>query len=820
MAAVSDNLEQMPVVRDVADFDQRSGNALERLVFNNRLLMIAICAVVTVVLAYAAATRLVLNASFERMIPQSQPYIKNYLTYQKELRGLGNAVRVVVENANGDIFDGRYIDALRQINDELFLTPGVDRAWVKSLWSPAVRWTEVTEEGFRGGPVMPDGYDGSPQSVEQLKQNIARSGIVGSLVANNFKSSMIFVPLLDKDVRTGERIDYHGLSRVLEEKIRAKYELAQDLEKVRGKETSQIRVHVIGFAKLIGELIDGLVKVMAFFGIAALIATVIIYSYTRCVRSTVLVVACSIIAVIWQLGLVALMKFELDPFSILVPFLVFAIGVSHGAQKMNGIMQDIGRGTHKLVAARYTFRRLFLAGLTALLADAVGFAVLMVIDIPVIRDLAVTASIGVAVLIFTNLLLLPVLLSYTGVSQKAAERSLREERTATKGRGLGAVWTWLDRFTTRRYALGAIAVSALLAVIGLVVSHDLKIGDLDPGAPELRADSRYNRDNAYITANYALSSDQFAVIVKTEKEGCLKYQTLVEADRLAWMLKQVPGVQTTISLPDAVRQITAGSFEGNPKWLTINRNQDVLNYAAQQASVNNQDLFNTECSIMPVIAYLADHKAETLDRVVNAAAGFVGKHDEGDRRFLLAAGSAGIEAATNIVVEQANRTMLLYVYAAVMILCFITFRSWRAVVVAVVPLALTSILCEALMVVLGIGVKVATLPVIALGVGIGVDYALYLLSVQLAQQRAGASLAEAYRRAVQFTGKVVALVGITLAAGVITWAFSPIKFQADMGILLTFMFVWNMLGALILIPALSYVLLPTARVRKVREWKQ
>src|SRR6478672_10257645 len=813
MAAVSDNLEQMPVVRDVADFDQRSGNALERLVFNNRLLMIALCAAVTVVLAYAAATRLVLNASFERMIPQSQPYIKNYLTYQKELRGLGNAVRVVVENANGDIFDGRYIGALRQINDELFLTPGVDRAWVKSLWSPAVRWTEVTEDGFRGGPVMPDGYDGSPRAVEQLKQNIARSGIVGSLVANNFKSSMIFVPLLDKDVRTGERIDYHGLSRVLEEKIRAKYELAQDLEKVRGKETSQIRVHVIGFAKLIGELIDGLVKVMAFFGIAALIATVIIYSYTRCVRSTVLVVACSIIAVIWQLGLVALMKFELDPFSILVPFLVFAIGVSHGAQKMNGIMQDIGRGTHKLVAARYTFRRLFLAGLTALLADAVGFAVLMVIDIPVIRDLAVTASIGVAVLIFTNLLLLPVLLSYAGVSAKAAERSLREERMQTTGRGIGALWSYLDRFTTRPYALGAIAVAVLLAGVGLTVSRDLRIGDLDPGAPELRADSRYNRDNAFITTNYALSSDQFAVIVKTDKEGCLKYPTLVEADRLAWALKQLPGVQTTVSLADAARQITAGSFEGSPKWLTLNRNQDVLNYAAQQASVNNPDLFNTECSVMPVIAYLADHKAETLARVVDAAAQFARTHDDKDRTFLLAAGSAGIEAATNIVVEQANRTMLLYVYTAVIVLCLITFRSWRAVVVAVVPLVLTSILCEALMVVLGIGVKVATLPVIALGVGIGVDYALYLLSVQLGQQRVGVSLAQAYRSALQFTGKVVVLVGVTLAAGVATWALSPIKFQADMGVLLAFMFIWNMVGAVVLIPALSHYLLRSGRAR-------
>ena len=161
--------------------------------------------------------------------------------------------------------------------------------------------------------------------------------------------------------------------------------------------------------------------------------------------------------------------------------------------------------------------------------------------------------------------------------------------------------------------------------------------------------------------------------------------------------------------------------------------------------------------------------------------------------------------------------MLLYVYTAVIILCFITFRDWRAVVVAVLPLVLTSILCEALMVMLGIGVKVATLPVIALGVGIGVDYALYLLSVQLNGLRNGMSLGEAYKHAVQFTGKVVGLVGITLAAGVVTWAFSPIKFQADMGILLTFMFVWNMIGALILIPALSYFLLNDVKVKETAE---
>ena len=805
MAAPTDLMDRMPVIQTLDAFNRDSGTRLERSIFNNRLAVLVVCAVITVVLLLGAVSKLTLNASFEKMIPQSQDYIRNYLDNRKELRGLGNVLRIVVENVDGDIFDPKYQETLRKINDELFLMPGVDRAWLKSLWTPAVRWTEVTEEGFQGGPVMPESYDGSPKATEQLRLNIARSGIVGRFVGNDYKSSMIFVPLLDQDAATGEKIDYRALSRSLEQNIRDRFETAGSEKLAAGE--PHIRIHMIGFAKLVGDLIEGMTQVMTYFAIAAVIAIGIIFGYTRCLRSTALVIACSVIAVIWQLGLVSLLGFELDPFSILVPFLIFAIGVSHGAQKMNGIMQDIGRGTHRLVAARYTFRRLFLAGMTALLADAVGFAVLMVIDIPVIKDLALTASIGVAVLIFTNLILLPVLLSYTGVSAAAAERSLQAEHASADQGGAARFWIWLERFTERRWALITVLVSTVLAVVGFAVSLHLKIGDLEAGAPELRADSRYNRDNAYISGNYSLSSDQFAVIVKTAAEGCLNYQTLIEADRLAWNLQQLPGVQTTVFLGNAVRQITAGSNEGSPKWLTLARNQDILNYGAQQASVNNPDLFNNDCSVMPVIAYLSDHRADTLSGVVDEAARFAGEHSTPERQFLLAAGNAGIEAATNIVVQQANRTMLLYVYAAVIVLCFVTFRSWRAVVVAVVPLVLTSILCEALMVMLGIGVKVATLPVIALGVGIGVDYALYLLSIQLAQQRAGASLAVAYKRSIQFTGKVVALVGVTLAAGVVTWVWSPIKFQADMGILLTFMFVWNMVGALVLIPALSHFLL-------------
>ncbi|MGU3861361.1 efflux RND transporter permease subunit [Pseudomonas aeruginosa] len=801
--------DSMPVIRHVRDFDPRTGNLLERAVFNHRPLFVLFMALITLLLGYMAVTRLEMRPSFEKMIPQSQPYIQNYLENRASLRGLGNSVRVVVENTEGDIFDPEYLEVLKQVNDELFLTEGVDRAWMKSLWSPAVRWTEVTEEGFQGGPVMPDTYSGTPADIELLRQNINRAGIVGSLVASDFKSSMLIVPLLDKDSATGQGIDYHQFSRVLEEKLRDKYEFSADSVRQGDAEGSgKIKIRVIGFAKLIGDLIDGLIQVMMFFGVAVLSAFCIILLYTRCLRSTLLVIGCSLMAVIWQLGIVSWLGYAIDPYSILVPFLIFAIGVSHASQKMNGIMQDIAQGTHKLVAARYTFRRLFIAGVTALLSDAVGFAVLMLIDIPVIQDLAITASIGVAVLIFTTLLMMPVALSYVGVSPKAAERALIIDAHAIQHRGLGKLWDLLDRFTTRRWATGAVLVALLLGIGGFMVSLQLKIGDLDSGAPELHADSRYNRDNAYITGHYALSSDLFAVMIKTGPEGCLNYRTLVLADRLAWELQQHPGVQTTVSLVNAVRQITAGSFEGNPKMNSIQRNQDMLNYAAQQASVNAPELFNSDCSLMPVIAYLKDHKAETLDEVVAIADRFAQENSSEERQFLLAAGSAGIEAATNIVVREANRTMLFYVYSAVIIFCLIAFRSWRAAVVAVLPLVLTSILCEALMVYMGIGVKVATLPVIALGVGIGIDYALYLLSVQLHFQRQGLPLAAAYKNAVAFTGRVVALVGVTLAAGVITWAWSPIKFQADMGILLTFMFVWNMLGALILIPALSHFLLP------------
>ncbi len=765
-----------------------SEQLIERVLFNSRGLVLALFALLTAWLL-VQASQIRPDASFVKMIPTQHPYVANFLNYRDDLAGLGNSIRVVVAATDGDIFDAGYQQTLKQVSDELFFIPGVDRAALKSIWTPNVRWIEVTEEGFVGGPVIPAEYDGSAESLEQVRINILRSGQVGRLVANDFRSAMIQVPLFDRHPETGEKLNYQQFSAQVERRVRDKYQ------------RDGIRIHITGFAKIVGDLIDGALQVAIFFAVALGVTLVLLFLYSGSVAGTLIPLACSLVAVVWQLGLLKMLGYGLDPYSMLVPFLVFAIGVSHGVQIVNTISLEAAQGADKLTAAQRAFRAIYIPGLTALLSDGIGFVTLMVIQIQVIQDLAVAAALGVAVIILTNLLLLPLLMSYAGVGQRAIARARRSASQAHSR------WQLLCVFARPAGAWSAVAAAGLCLLAGLYASQDLKIGDLDAGAPELRADSRYNRDNAFITANYSTSSDVFVVMVATGEEQCSRFETLALVDRFQHYLTNVAGVQSSLSLADVTERVTAGLNEGNLKWRSVSRNQYVINASLSYVPAG---LMNSGCSLLPVILFLDDHKAETLQRVTEAVGAFAGQHGSDRIQFLMAAGNAGFEAATNQVIGTAQYEMLLWVYGVVSLLCLATFRSVRTVVCIIVPLALTSLLCQALMARLGIGVKVATLPVIALGVGIGVDYGIYIyakLNTYLVQ---GHALPRAYLKTLRTTGKSVAFTGMTLAIGVVLWIFSPIAFQADMGILLTFMFLWNMLGALILLPALACLLHPKA----------
>jgi predicted RND superfamily exporter protein len=755
---------------------------IEKILFGQRAIIVSIFLLATIWFGFQAV-QIKPDASFEKMIPTYHPYIVNYLEHKDDLKGLGNAVRVVVENSDGEIFEHEFLETLKQVHEEVFYVPGVDRTAMSSIWSAGVRWTEVTEEGFAGGPVIPDTYDGSPASIEQLRINVMKSGQVGTLVANNFQSAIIYAPLLEFDPETGDALSYQVFSERLENRIRKKYQ------------TDNVVIHITGFAKVVGDLIEGVTQVALFFGLAVVFSLIMLVLYTRCLRSALIALSCSITAVVWQLGILNSMGLGLDPYSMLVPFLVFAIGVSHSVQIFNGIAHEVASGSDSLTASRKAFRSLYIPGLTALISDGIGFATLMVIEIGVIRELALTASIGVGVIILTHLILLPILISFFGVSQRATDKLINEEEGHRH-----PFWHFMATFTQRKKAIVILMIGSGLFVLGLLLSKDLKIGDLDPGAPELREDSRYNMDNRFITENYSTSTDILVVMVKTTADQCSGYQTLDTLDSLQWQLEGVAGVQSTYSLVNFTKMALSGMNEGSLKWNALNRNQQLLNAASMQAPPGS---FNSDCSLAPLVVFLNDHKASTLTAVTEKIEYFEQEHGSEQIKLLLAAGGAGIEAATNQVIATAQYKMLAWVYGVVFVLCMLSFRSLRTVICILLPLCLTSLLCQALMAQIGIGVKVATLPVIALGVGIGVDYGIYIYSKMQSYLDKGLALDEAYFNTLKTTGKAVGFTGITLAIGVGTWAFSPIKFQADMGILLTFMFIWNMVGALTLLPALT-----------------
>jgi len=754
---------------------------LERAVFAQRPVLLALFAVVTLFLGWHML-QLKPDASFEKMIPVEHPYIQAMLRHIDDLGAAGTSVQIVVENRNGDIFDANYLEIVRLVTDEAFYLPGVDRNRMRSLWTPNVRWTAVTEEGFEGDLVIDAGYDGSPEAMERLRENLLRSGEVGRLVANNFRSSVVELPLFDRDPRTGEGMDYWGFSQKLEADLRERYQ------------SDAINIRIVGFAKMVGDLLDGIRAILVFAVVTFVVTALLLVMYSQSVRATCAALACSLIAVVWQLGLLNALGYGMDAFSILVPFLVFAIAVSHGVQVLNAVGRQQAEGVTELGAARLAFRRLYIPGTTALVSDAVGFLTMLLMPIQVIRELGIAASVGVAVIIITNLVLLPLLLSYTGLGVRTVKRLQLGQPESARS------WQLLAGCARRPVAGILLLVAALTAILGVYAGRDLQIGDLDAGAPELRPDSRYNRDSAFIASNYSTSSDVLVILVETAPEQCAEFANLSRFDEFLWVMRNVEGVESAVGASTVSRLVLSGFNEGSLKWSTIVRNQSALNTTFNRMP---EQLMNRNCSLLPAILFLSDHKAATLQRVLTAVEAYAAEHNSDELRFVPAAGNAGVEAATNQEIAESRLSILYLVYAAVAALIMISFGSLRAVLCIICPLALTSVLCQALMAKLGIGVKVATLPVIALGVGVGVDYGIYVFARFTDYLKRGLAVTEAWRDTLLSTGKAVAFTGVTLAIGVATWIFSPIKFQADMGMLLTFMFLLNMVGALTLLPAIA-----------------
>jgi hypothetical protein len=831
---------------------------VEPLVYARRGVGMLLLVLLTAFFGYQAS-QIKPDAGFEKSIPLQHPYMKVLKQYQSAFGG-GNLIKVALIQEDGELYNEEFLSTLRKVTDDVFFIPGIDRSRVSSLFTPDVRYTEVVEGGFAGGNVIPAEYQPTQEMFDLIKTNVGKAGIIGRLVTQDQTGAMVNAELLEFDPVTGEKLDYRKVSHQLEE-IRKTYE------------TENIKIHVIGFAKVVGDVTDATLEVVGFFLLTLLMTMVLLWLYTGSFKLAVLPLVCSVVAVIWEFGLLRLFGYGLDPFAILVPFLVLSVSVSHGVQYANAWVGEVAHnGRNSFDASLETFRRLAIPGTTALITDVAGFATIYLIPIDIIREMSLNAAFGVAAIIVTNKVMMPIWLTWI----KIGDIDSFKRKQAVRDRFGDGLWRLMAKNTRRTPAIVTLLICSILLGWSLWKYEDLQVGDSQSGVPELRPDSRYNQDSRAIVDNFSIGVDILKVIAETAPEACIRYEQMETIDRFAWEMSNLTDeVQSVISLPQVAKIINAGWNEGSLAWRVLPRNRYVIVQAITPVDTSS-GLLNPDCSAMPVLIFTKDHKATTIHTITDAVKAFnvsnraafyeehpdvsedycaekSAKRDELGRlrlerdnlaalqtaepdatraeeleqinrrysevedefgaleefcpvNFALASGNVGVMAATNEVVEAQEIQVVFWVYVVVVVFLWLSFRSFSGVLCVVLPLSLVSVMAYAVMASLGIGLKVATLPVVALAVGIGVDYGIYVYSQLADGVNRGHSLEEAFYRTLRQTGKAVVFTGVALGLGVGTWLFSALQFQADMGILLVFMFTANMFGAILVMPALAHFL--------------
>jgi uncharacterized protein len=829
--------------------------ACSGLLITHRKLLAALFTVITLAFGYSASN-VKLDPGFLKLIPIKHEYMRTMMEYLKDFSGANTLLINLRWKGDGDLYNAEFMEALRKATDDVFFIPGINRPQVSSLYTPNTWYIEITEDGFKGEPVVPAKFSGTPEQLDRVRHNVGLSGQIGLIVSNDQKSAMIRASLLEVDTRNpaeAEAVFRRVMARLAD--IRGRFEspdkyvyrlktdqpplkagavIAEgysdlgwmqrfqtfyvspedgaDFISVSGAEVEtevlpnpdyneKIEVNIIGFAQLLADVISGLVGVFGYFALAFLITAVLLFIYCGSVRIALVALFVATLPVLWLIGVLPLIGYGIDPMSILVPFLIFAIGVSHAVQMTSVWRQEVLAGKDSKAAARASFENLFIPGTVALLTEALGFGVIMLISIPIVHELGITACLGVLLMIITNKMILPIILSYTTLEESSRQRGLAATRE-----GRHPVIHIIGAAAEPRVALWIFAGSLAMLAVATWQSRGLVVGDSGRGVPELHADSRYNLDNDFIGDHYNIGTDVLTVIVEApdfEGDSCLHYPVIDLVDRFELFARGIDGVQSVTSVA-GIGKLVIGAFnEGNPRWRALPRSQAGLSTGSKGFDPNLG--LNTEgCKAIQVLIFTRNHDGNTVAHVVREIKRFIAGNPVEGVKLRLATGNVGVMAATNEAVGAAEITMILAIFGSLVLFCYATFRSWIGVLCVMIPLVVVTVCCNGLMAALGIGLKVATLPVIALGVGVGVDYGLYLYErIQHHLADPAVSFREAFERSMVERGSAAVFTALTMSIGVATWTLSALKFQGDMGLLLAFMFLVNMLGAICLLPALG-----------------
>ncbi len=748
------------------------------LMFRFRIAVLGVMAVLSVAMGVYWSQVTVESRTID-LFPSTHYYVQTFSKYS-DIFGGASRVIIQIQVKEGDIFNTETLEKVRRITKDVELLQGVNNYQVLSIAQrKAKEKRNDSEGGYRSVPVMWPDVPQTKEAVEDLRHRIlSNRRLYGTLVSLDQTATLVVAGFFEQSL--DPKVLYERIERIIEAESDANTE-----------------IRVIGRPILVGHIMTRSPQLFLIMAVTVFSMVLLLWLYFRNLPGVVVPVAAATFSALCGMGFMGFMEINFDPLVMVIPFIITARALSHAVQMVNRYLAERQLGHDSVRAAHICATALFKPGTLAIVTDVIGIVLIYLAPIPLLQKLSLMGTVWISSIFFSGMVLCPLLLSYMPGGKAGPPR---ENRLVTGLLETVALWcTGSKRNTIFFVALAACG-------IGFVFAKDLQIGDVHPGTPMLWPDSRYNLDTDQIAKTFG-NTEELSVVVEGETRDAIKTpEVLRTMEAFQRHMEQLPEVSSTASLADLVPEVISILHGGDPKWELIpsEKSQSAFYLEMMYTSVDPGDLtrfVTVDSKNANIVMYLLDHKGETLRRVVAHAKEFIDAHPLESAKFRLAGGYGGLLAAINEEVTEFDLKISLAAFGATLLCCMLAFRSFFAGIFFLLPLIGSNYMTYALMGAREIGLDVNALPVVALGVGLGVDYGLYVVESVEEHYRKGLTVNESVMRGVRDAGQGVLLTGLTMACGLAFWAFSFLRFQADMGMLLLFWMTMSMLGGLILLPA-------------------
>ncbi|RKY30191.1 MAG: hypothetical protein DRP74_07485 [Candidatus Omnitrophota bacterium] len=750
---------------------------------------LALCLVISLFFAYHVKD-LSFNTNLGDFYPLKHPYLKIQNRLNEIFGGL-NQVSIAIEVKKGTILNTKTFDKVWQITNELYLTEGINAGRVVSLSARKIKYVEANEEGFSSERMMNEPPKGQLE-IEQLKEKILRTPIVyGPIVAKDFKATLI-------------QADFE--SEVSTRKI---FYILQDIKKRYEDENHAI--HISGHPVLQGWLDHYLPRMSRLFLVTLLVMSYVLWNVFRSKRGVFLPLLSAFMATLWGLGLTAMFGYKLTPATVLAPFLVFALGVSHAVQFIKRYYEYVSKHRQNSKAAAINITRtLFIPAFTGLLTDGIAPFTLFFVPLGMVKSLAVAIGFGILSIFFSTVILVPNLLSFMKIPRRL--EVIKEERTTLTNRILSYFAQLAVNKRTRHIV---IAMFFALTIISLFGISQIIIGDKRPGTSLLYSKDPYNQAEKFISEKFA-SSDPYYIFVEGRTEDAfLNSRVLKEMDSLQRYLEEnVSGVGRSLSLVEYVKGMNMLMFAGDRKEFRIPEQDKTIAEYLFLYSLNGfpgdfDPVVNPSYQYANIKVDLKDHKYTTINDVLAKTGEWIEKeHKAKEIDFAYAGGNIGMLAAVNQTVRPMLTVNSLQT-SFLVLFCLLLAYGWAGGWLLFLPLIFRTLLVFGILGFLKVGLTAEIIPVVALGIGFGDDFGIYIMSRVMDELQEGAlSLKDALVAAMSTSGKAVFFTGLCLTIGIATWMISPILMQARLGALLGFFIFFNAIGTLVVMPSMIMTVKP------------